>query len=81
MIGDRGSVPIAVCPWPIPRRTASVWLDLTGGRLRLDRLAATGNVTFFPPPAALHRDPKKTPFPVLRCAVAASGASPIAPGT
>lgn len=78
---DRGRVPISVCFLAVPRRTASFWLDLTGDRLRLDRLAATEGTVFFPPPAALHRETKKAALSILRSAAAASGASPIVSGT
>jgi hypothetical protein len=64
-----------------PDHTASQWLDLAEGRLRLDRLDATVAQNFLPlgvPP--IPREPRKFRAAVLRCAAAASGASPIAFG-
>jgi hypothetical protein len=76
-----------------PNHTASQWLDLAEGRLRLDRLAATAAQNFLPlgvPP--IPREPRNFCAAVLRFAAAhrhpiaqarrgpRQGASPIASG-
>jgi uncharacterized protein (DUF736 family) len=63
--------------------TASQWLDLAEGRLRLDRLSRNGGgATFFPSPSAIPRGRQETrAAAILRCAPARwAGASSIASG-
>jgi uncharacterized protein (DUF736 family) len=63
--------------------TASQWLDLAEGRLRLDRLSRNGGgATFFPWPPAIPRGSQESPAAaILRCAPArGAGASSIASG-
>jgi hypothetical protein len=65
----------------LPNHTASQWLDLAEGRLRLDRLAATAAQNFLPlgvPP--IPRETRKFRAPVLHYVPAASGAAAIASG-
>ena len=52
--------------------TASQWLDLAEGRLRLDRLSRNGSgATFFPWPPAIPRGSQESPAAaILRCAPA-----------
>jgi hypothetical protein len=65
-----------------PNHTASQWLDLAEGRLRLDRLAATAAQNFLPlgvPP--IPREPRKFRAAVLHYVpVRQADASPIASG-
>jgi len=51
---------------PLPWAT-SIGLGLTEDRLRLDRLPATAVASFFPPPAALHRQTKKPSPAAFHC--------------
>jgi uncharacterized protein (DUF736 family) len=63
--------------------TASQWLDLAEGRLRLDRLSRNGGgATFFPWPSAIPRGSQESrAAAILRCAPARrAGASSIASG-
>lgn len=71
-------------PWisrPATPTASSNGFGLTEDRLRLARLPATSVVSFFPPPAALHREAKKPSPAALHCVSALrvrGRASPVA---
>jgi uncharacterized protein (DUF736 family) len=64
-----------------PNHTASQWLDLAEGRLRLDRLAATAGAKLSSPGRAAHSSrAKKYLLPPSSATLRPKGASPIASG-